>query len=85
MDVAPLTSLWAESVAGVAVIVVGGAAPAVAVVTTRRGALVICVPLKREGELAGGAVTVPTQREQHCNDKLDKLAGCSSWRMAWHL
>lgn len=79
VHVAPLTSLWAESVAGVAVIVVGGGTPAVAVIAARRGTLVVFVPLKREGELAGGAVSVPAQREQHWNNKLRERAGCSSW------
>lgn len=60
------TGLRAEAVALVAVVVVSGATPAVAVITTHGGAAVVLLPLESEGELAGGPVAVAAQGEEHC-------------------
>lgn len=58
------TGLGAEAVLLVAVIVLGGAAPAVAVSAALGGAAVVGCALESERELAGLSIAVATQGEQ---------------------
>lgn len=58
------TGLGAEAVLLVAVIVLGGATPAVAIRAALRGAAVVACALKPERELAGLSIAVATQGEQ---------------------
>lgn len=58
------TSLRAEAVLLVAVVVLGGAAPSVAVCTALRGAAVVGCALEAERELAGLSVGIATHGEQ---------------------
>ena len=76
-----LTGLWAESILGVAVVVLCGSTPAVPVVAALRGAAVINRPLEREGELAGRAVGITPQGEQHCRNTFKILLGMAG---GWH-
>jgi len=60
------TGLWAEGVDFVLVVVLGGGAPAVAVVPAFSGAGVELLSLEGEGELTRSAFCVPPDGEQHC-------------------
>lgn len=62
-----LTSFGTEPITLVAVVVLGGSTPTVAIITALSGATVILVPLEREGELAGGSIGISTQCKQHCS------------------
>lgn len=60
------TGLGAEAVLLVAVVVLGGAAPAVAIRAALGGTAVVGRALESERELAGLSVAIATQGEQGC-------------------
>ena len=80
-----LTGLWAEPVLGVAVVVLRGSTPAVAIVAALGGAAVINGPLEGEGELAGRAVGIAPQGEQHCRNKSRRLLGLGGGQGILHI
>lgn len=58
------TSLWAESILLIPVIILGGATPAVAVCTALGGTAVVRGALEAERELAGLSISIATHGKQ---------------------
>lgn len=70
------TSFRTEAEAFVRVVVLGGGAPAVAVVPTGCGAPVVLLSLKDEWEFTRRPLGVTPQGEEHCKKKKKKIHKC---------
>lgn len=68
----PPTSLRAEAVGFVTVIVLRSGTPAIAIIPALSGASIILLSLKGEGEFTWRTFTVSAQGKEYCKTNIDK-------------